>query len=92
MQLCACSDNFYRTQVYLGSDLWVRVSVTDSHTLLKLIQVIQVIQVILSPTLHTDHTLASATEKGIALICGVAHIEKKSSPARTVCGSSGPEL
>ena len=26
---------FYRTQIYLGSDQWVRVSETDSHTFLK---------------------------------------------------------
>ena len=38
--------HFYRTQVYLGSDLWVRVSVTHSNTLLKqVMQVMQVIQV-----------------------------------------------
>ena len=38
---------FYRTQVYLGSDLWVRVSQTNSNTLLKqVMQVMQVMQVI----------------------------------------------
>ena len=37
--------DFYRTQVYLGSDLWVRVSETHKHTLLKHIQVILVMMV-----------------------------------------------
>ena len=30
------SGHFYRTQVYLGSDLWVQVSLTDWHTFLRL--------------------------------------------------------
>ena len=42
--------DFYRTQVYLGSDLWVRVSLTDSTfgsiQVKQVIQVIQVIQVL----------------------------------------------
>ena len=38
------SSFFYRTQVYLGSDLWVQVSLTQYKTLLK--QVMQVMQVI----------------------------------------------
>ena len=40
-----CKENVYRTQVYLGSDLWVRVSETHKHTLLKHIQVILVMMV-----------------------------------------------
>ena len=40
------SSSFYRTQVYLGSDLWVRVFETHSQRFVKLIQVIQVIHVI----------------------------------------------
>ena len=34
-KLCHCTI-FYRTQVYLGSDLWVRVSLTESKTFVKL--------------------------------------------------------
>ena len=37
---------FYRTQVYLGSDLWVRVSETDVVEVIQVIDSIQVIQVI----------------------------------------------
>ena len=38
--------NIYRTQVYLGSDLWVRVSLTNYNTLLKqVMKVLQVMQV-----------------------------------------------
>ena len=48
------SFHFYRTQVYLGSDLWVQVSLTDREVfetiqviqVIDFIQVIQVIQVI----------------------------------------------
>ena len=38
---------FYRTQVYLGSDLWIRVSLTHSltHSLRDVLQTLQVMQV-----------------------------------------------
>ena len=44
-QIVITAMQFYRTQVYLGYDLWVQVSDTNKQTLLKFIQVIDSKQV-----------------------------------------------